>query len=60
MMKINIKDTDSLFQKDFAKYLFNSEKNKSGKFNQIFHFRLIPLFWKKLLRFFIFKDSNFV
>ena len=26
MMKVNTKDTDSLFEKGFAKYLFNSEK----------------------------------
>ena len=29
-MKVNTKDTDSLFKKSFAKYPFNSEKKKKN------------------------------
>ena len=53
MMKVNTKDTDSLFEKGFAKYLFNSEKKPSipDRFNKSFLFSIYCLFSKALLRF---------
>ena len=40
-MKMNAKDTDSLFEKAFAKYPLNSEKKSLmlDKFNKAFRFR---------------------
>ena len=48
MMKVYTKDNDSLFEKSFAKYLFNKKKNlMSDKFNKNFLFpRYSPLLEK--------------
>ena len=48
-MKVNTKDTDSVFEKSFAKYHFNSEKKTSmpDRFNKSFSFSIYsPLFEK--------------
>ena len=43
-------DTDSIFEKSFAKYPFSSEKRAKGS-TKAFRFRYIHLFSKKLMRF---------
>ena len=41
MMKVHTKDTDSLFEKSFAKYLFNSQKTlMSDRLNKSFLFSI--------------------
>ena len=47
-MKVNTNDTDSLFEKRFTKYPFNSEKKlMSDRFNKSFSFSTdSPLFQK--------------
>ena len=43
MMKVNTKDTDSLFEKGFAKYTYNfGEKMISDSFNKRFSFSMYP------------------
>ena len=58
---MNAKDTDSLFEKAFAKYPFNSEKKSLmlDKFNKSFSFSIdSPLFKKaiEVLRFVSLRD----
>ena len=54
MIKVSNKDTDSLFEKSFTKYPFNSEKKKLrcqiGS-KKAFRFRYIHIFSKKLMTF---------
>ena len=62
-MKVNTKDTDSLFEKSFAKYPFNYEKktSMSNRFNESFSFTIhSPLFEKavEVLAFCISAGSN--
>ena len=51
-MKVNTNDTDSLFEKSFAKYPFNSEKKTlmSDTFNKSFSFSIDSPLSKKLFR----------
>ena len=62
MMKVHTKDTDSLFEKSFAKYHFNYEKTLMlDRFNKSFSFSLYsPLFKKavEVLAFSISAGSN--
>ena len=47
-MKVNTNDTDSLFEKTLAKYLFNSEKTlMSNRFNKSFSFLIDSRLFKK-------------
>ena len=48
-MKVNTKDTDSLFEKVIAKYPFNSEKKNlmSVRYNKIFPFSMYSPLFKK-------------
>ena len=62
-MKVNTNDTDSHFEKNFAKYPFNSRKKTlmSDGFNKSFSFSIdSPLFKKAvvILPFYISTDSN--
>ena len=62
-MKVNTNDTDSLSEKSFAKYPFNSEKKKlmSDRFNKSFPFSIdSPIFEKvvEVLVFCISASSN--
>ena len=66
-MKVNTKDTNSLFDKSFAKYPFTSEKKLRCQIGstKAFRFRYIHLFSKKLKRFWHFVSpgapvNNFV
>ena len=62
-MKVNIKDTDSLFEKSFAKYPCNSEKKTSipDRFKKSFSFLIYSSLFKKadeVLAFSISKGFN--
>ena len=50
-MKVNTKDTDSLFKKSFAKYPFNSEKKTKtlmpDRFKKSFSFSIYSTLFKK-------------
>ena len=64
-MKVNTNHTGSLFEKIFAKHLFNSEKETliSEMFRKIFSFSIDSPFFKKavkVLAFFISVASNFM
>ena len=64
-MKVNTNHTGSLFEKSFAKYPFNSEKETlmSERFSKIFSFSIdSPIFEKavKVLAFYISVVSNFM
>ena len=53
MVKVNTKDTGTLFEKSFVKYLFNYEKRLPCQIGstKAFPFRYIHLFSKKLMTF---------
>ena len=59
-MKVNTNDTDSLFEKGFAKYPFNSEKKTlmSDRFNRSFSFSIDPPLFKKAVVVLAFYISN--
>ena len=45
MMKVHTKDIDRIFEKSFAKYPFNSDKNlMSDRFSESFSFLIIHRF----------------
>ena len=59
-MKVNTNDTDSLFEKGFAKYPFNSEKKTlmSDRFNRSFSFSIDSPLFKKAVVVLAFYISN--
>ena len=59
-MKVNTNDTDSLFEKGFAKYPFNSEKKPlmSDRFNRSFSFSIDSPLFKKAVVVLAFYISN--
>ena len=59
-MKVNTNDTDSLFEKGFAKYPLNSEKKTlmSDRFNRSFSFSIDSPLFKKAVVVLAFYISN--
>ena len=57
-MKVNTNDTNSIFEKSFTKYPFNSEKEiMSDRFNKSFSFSIDPPLFKKAVEVFAFYIS---